>query len=127
LISKAPFKVWVSMVIVERNKPEVGRFKRQWGDNAIFGEFKNWGGMKHDKLERTGERVKCWSLFNAINVLWDGSVCLCCLDFDGQLILGDANKKSLVEIWHDSKWVRDKHRKLDFNFEPCRGCNQNIK
>lgn len=109
-----------------KNKHEVEMFKKQWGENAIFGEFKNWGGVMHDKIEKTGERVPCVSLLNSLTILWDGRVVPCCLDYDGKLILGDANKQSLGEIWHQTAWLRDKHRKLDFSMEPCKNCNQNI-
>lgn len=126
LIKKAKFPVFVSMVEVEANIHEKEMFKKMWGKNAIFGEFKNWGGARHDKLEKTGKRIPCWTLLNTMNILWDGRVVLCCLDYDGKLILGDVNKQTLTEIWHQSHWLREKHRKLDFSMIPCRECNQNI-
>jgi len=126
LIKKAPFQVYVSMVEIEANTHEKEEFKKKWGKNAIFGEFKNWGGMKHDKLERTGKRVPCLSLLRAITILWDGRVVPCCLDYDGKLILGDANKQTLSEILISTRWLRKRHKKLDFDFDPCRLCNQNI-
>ena len=126
LIAKAPFKIFVSMVITSDNQHEAKEFKRMWGKNHIFGEFKNWGGARHDTIEKTGKRIPCYAALNTINILWDGRVCACCLDYDGKLILGDANKESIVQIWHNAKWFRDKHRNLDFNIIPCKNCNQNI-
>jgi len=126
LIKKAPFRIYVSMVITSDNQHEVELFREKWGKNVIFGEFKNWGGARHDKLEKTGIRKPCQSLLNSITILWDGRVVPCCLDFDGKLILGDANKQTLIEIWHQSHWLRQKHRKLIFDYLPCRFCNQNI-
>lgn len=126
LIKKAPFRVFVSMVIVDENQHEVEEFTRQWGERAIFGEFKNWGGARHDKLEKTGTRVPCWALLNTMSILWDGRVVPCCLDYDGKLILGDVNVRTLTEIWHDSQWLRNRHRRLDFTVPLCRDCNQNI-
>lgn len=126
LLSKRKKGVYVSMVITSDNQHEVEDFKKKWGENAIFGEFKNWGGARHDKLEKTGRRVPCYAALKTMSILWDGRVCGCCLDYDGKLILGNANKQTLQEIWHSSKWFRDKHKKLDFNTEPCRECNQNI-
>lgn len=126
LIKKAPFRVYVSMVITSDNQHEVEAFKEKWGKNVIFGEFKNWGGDRHDKLERNGERIPCVSLMNSITILWDGRVATCCLDYNGKLILGDANKQTLKEIWQGTKWLREKHKKLNFNYLPCSNCNQNI-
>lgn len=126
LIKKAPFRVYVSMVVTNDNQHEVEMFKKKWGENVIFGEFKNWGGARHDKLEKTGKRKPCPSLLNSISILWDGRVVPCCLDFDGKLILGDANKQTLTDIWHQTSWLREQHRKLSFDYLPCRECNQNI-
>jgi len=126
LIKKAPFPVYVSMVITSENQHEVDDFKKKWGKQAIFGEFKNWGGCRHDPLEKTGTRKPCLSLMRAITILWDGRVATCCMDYDGRLILGDANKQTLSEIKIASKWLRKKHSRLDFNYIPCKNCNQNI-
>lgn len=127
LIYKAPFKVYASMVVVEANQHEVEDFKKIWGKHAIFGDFKNWAGARHDKLEKTStKRVPCVSLMNSLTILWDGRVVPCCLDFDGKFILGDVNRQTLKEIWNNSAWLREKHRKLDFSMIPCIDCNQNI-
>ena len=127
LIKKASFPVYVSMVEVEANTHERAEFKKKWGKRAMFGEFKNWGGARHDKLEKTGERVPCMSLMRAITILWDGRVVPCCLDYDGKQILGDLNTQSLDEVWKKSLWMRERHKKLDFDMDPCQNCNQNIK
>lgn len=126
LIKKAGHRVYVSMVIVDENKHEVEAFKKMWGKHAIFGEFKNWGGKIHNKIEKTGKRGPCYSLLGAITILWDGRVVPCCLDYDGQQILGDVNKQTLQEVWHKSQWMRKCHREMDFNMPPCLNCNQNI-
>jgi len=125
LIKKAPFPVYVSMVEVEKNQHEVKAFKKKWGKHVTHGEFKNWGGDKHDKLEKTGVRKPCWALLRVITILWDGRVVPCCMDYNGKLILGNANKQTLTEIWHKSKWLRDKHKALDFSMIPCKNCNHN--
>lgn len=126
LIKQARCKVYASMVVVDENRHEVEAFKETWGQYAIFGEFKNWGGARHDPIEKTGARYPCWALLNTMSVLWDGRVVPCCLDYDGKQILGDANRQTLTEIWHQSHWMRKRHRRLDFSMEPCRECNHNI-
>lgn len=126
LIKKAPFRVYVSMVITSDNQHEVEAFKEKWGKNVIFGEFKNWGGARHDKLEKTGVRKPCPSLLRAITILWDGRAVICCLDYDGKQIIGDANKQTLSELLIEYKKLHKKHYALNFDYEPCRFCNQNI-
>lgn len=126
LFKKGRGQLWASMVVTSDNEHEVNLFKEQWGKRAIFGEFKNWGGARHDSLEKTGKRVPCVSLLNSLTILWDGRVVPCCLDYDGKLILGDVNKETLTQIWHKSRWIRKAHRNLNFSMIPCRDCNQNI-
>jgi len=127
LIKKAKIRqIFASMVVVDENQHEVELFKETWRKHAIFGEFKNWGGARHCSIEKTGERFPCWALLNTMSILWDGRVVPCCLDYDGKLILGDANNQSLTEIWHNSQWIRKKHKRLDFDMVPCKECNHNI-
>lgn len=127
LIEKAPFPVYVSMVEVEKNQHEVEDFKKKWGKLTTHGEFKNWGGARHDKLERTGPRRPCLALLRTITILWDGRVVPCCMDYDGKLILGDANKQTLSELLIASKWLRKRHWKGDFSMIPCKNCNHNLQ
>ena len=128
LIKKAKIRqIFASMVVVDENQHEVELFEKIWGKNTIFGEFKNWGGARHCSIEKTGERVPCWALLNTMSILWDGRVVPCCLDYDGEIILGDANKQTLTEIWHQSQWMRKRHKRLDFDIVPCKECNLNIR
>jgi len=126
LIKLAPFPVYVSMVEVEKNQHELEAFKKKWGNRVTHGEFKNWGGARHDPLERTGVRKPCISLMHSITILWDGRAVTCCLDYDGKLVVGDANKQTLLELLIEYKKLWKKHHALDFNYEPCLKCNQNI-
>lgn len=126
LIKKAPFPVYVSMVVTSENQHEFEAFKKKWGKRVTHGEFKNWGGARHDPLERTGKRIPCISLMRSMTILWDGRAVICCLDYDGQLVVGDANKQTLSELLLEYKKLWKKHHKLDFDYPPCRECNQNI-
>lgn len=42
-------------------------------------------------------------------VLWNGDVSLCCLDFDGDMVVGNIREKSLKEIWmgEDAMRIRE--------------------
>lgn len=126
LVEKAKFPVYVSIVKVSGNIHEFEDFKKRWGKRVTHGEFKNWGGARHDALERTGIRIPCISLLRCMTILWDGRAVICCLDYNGDLVVGDANKQTLAELLVEYKKLWRKHYALDFNYKPCRGCNQNI-
>ena len=121
---KAPFMVRASFVTIEENAHEVEEFKKMFGRTEVVG-FTNWTGDMHDALERKGKRVPCWVLFHQMMVLWDGRVVPCCADYSGKQILGDANTQTLKEIWDSAEWMRDKHRKLEFDIPVCKDCNSN--
>jgi molybdenum cofactor biosynthesis enzyme MoaA len=125
LIARAPYKVWVSMVVCEDNEHEKQMFIDMWGENAKFAKFANYAGAKHDKIERLGRRKPCAHLLRPVTILWDGRAALCCMDYDGQVILGDFNKESLVEINKRYELLRERHNKLDFNMPLCIDCNKN--
>lgn len=127
LISKAPFRVRVTMAMVKENIYEKELFLKQWKNKGKLGEFLNWAGDRHDAFEKTGERVPCSQFLTKLSILWDGRVCLCCMDYDGRVILGDMKKESLAEIWNKAEILRKRHRALDFNMPLCRDCNVNTK
>ena len=121
---KAPFLVRASFVVVEENAQEVEQFKKMFKRTEICG-FANWTGDRQSSLARKGKRVPCWVIFHQMVVLWDGTVVPCCMDYDGKQVLGDANKQTLKEIWHNSFWMRDGHANNDFTTFVCRNCNYN--
>ena len=125
LISRAKFPVRVSMVVVEENIKEVAKFSEMWGRYSCFATFKNWTGDKYSTHRQQGTRQPCWSLRQSMSILWDGRVVACCMDYDGKLILGDVNKNTLREIWHESRWLREMHRQHDFSTPICATCNYN--
>lgn len=55
-----------------------------------------WPDSRHD--DYPGEEVFCYALRNQIGVLVDGSVVPCCLDHDGEVVLGNLFTQSLDEI-----------------------------
>ena len=126
LFKKAKFPVRASMILVDENKHELEQFKKMYRRHKICG-FGNWTGDKKNVLARKGEKEACFVLFHQMYILWDGRAVLCCMDYDGKQIVGDANKQTLKEIWESYEWVREKHRKGEWNDIPvCRYCNYNV-
>jgi radical SAM protein with 4Fe4S-binding SPASM domain len=121
----APFPVRTTFVITQDNVHEVELYKKTFDKTATTG-FSNWTGDKHDDLERKGERVPCWVVFRQMMILWDGRVVPCCSDYDGKQIMGDANKQTLKEIWESSSWLREKHKRCEFDTPICKECNYNV-
>ena len=41
---------------------------------------------------------QCHRLWTSVTVLWDGRVSLCCLDYEGEIEMGNVNNQTLQEI-----------------------------
>lgn len=118
---------------------ETQPFIAQWLDTwaEFFGDLSptamfNFAGLISDPLElKEDERhsKKYCGRLNHLAILWDGRVCLCCMDTEGQVILGDANNKRLIDIFNSdtARKYREYHKEERFAELPlCRDCNMNI-
>jgi len=88
----------------------------------ICGKY-NWAGqIPSDMPFRDGI---CMRAPQTICVLWDGRVSLCCLDMDGDVILGDLNTQSMGDIWEGEKAIYYRtHTKSSHAF--CKSCNMQL-
>ncbi len=69
----------------------------------------------------------CKELWFTMNVLWDGRVVACCYDLNGRLIIGDAKKNSLKEIWNSQEMMNLRKKLINREYKDirtCRNCNQ---
>ena len=55
--------------------------------------------MNKQAMKTYPSSVPCMGFFQSINILWDGRVCLCCYDPNGEIIVGNVWEQSLMEIW----------------------------
>ena len=76
--------------------------------------------------QAAGHSHRCFFPWNFMFVYQDGRVGLCCVDYDGETILGDLNSQSCREIWN-SQQVRGIrracHRRRWESLPLCRACN----
>ncbi len=64
---------------------------------------------------------------NTFTILWDGRVALCCLDYDGQVILGHVEEQKIKEIWQGDKLKRIRRWHIQGNLDNipiCRDCSK---
>lgn len=85
--------------LVGAGDPEV--FRQQWAgiaDECGVKQLHNWGAF----LVQLGQRPKkqvCPYPFYELAVKANGDVTVCCVDWNGQLVVGNVNLESLQEIW----------------------------
>jgi len=97
---------------------------------AFMNIFK-WPGseMKVDFIDRKRLiRIPCPSLWEGIRINWNGDLVLCCMDYEGRVVLGNIKDKSISDIWNSDriKSYRDSHRRFQFdNLTICNDCDIN--
>lgn len=67
---------------------------------------------------------RCHRLWSSVTVLWDGSVALCCLDYEGDYKLGDLKQITLKELVNNSVYTEIRQNHLDGKFlSKCASCD----
>ena len=96
-------------------------------DGFSFGKVHNWAGEEYTAPPQ-GVRKPCSRLWKTFTVLSNGDVALCCLDYDGQHLLGRLDGRTrIVDVWRDAPYrsIRQKHlRGRQDEITLCRGCTK---
>ena len=96
-------------------------------DDFSFGKLHNWGGQSDQKH---GIRKPCSRLWRTFTVLANGDVSLCCLDYDGQQLLGRVDDRhSIRDVWNGQLYreIRRHHRTARQNeISLCANCTKSF-
>lgn len=101
-------------------------YARKWGDGEQ--EFLKSDSVVNRYMAKT-RIYPCPLLWLHFNVFCDGSVPLCCMDFDLVHPLGQINTMNIKDMWYGNnlRSVRDQHRIGKFNENIlCRDCAYNM-
>ena len=129
---KRPYVVLTFLMLPE-NEYQMGEWIEKWepvADEVIVWKPHNWAGL-YDSSTRNfvGETVSCGRPINGSLCVWvNGDVTPCCFSWDKRMIIGDANKESLEQIYFGQrrKEIIEKHtngRLSDCDL-PCERCDQ---
>lgn len=72
------------------------------------------------------ERAPCQRLWSTFTTLFNGDVVPCCIDFKGEMPMGNVREENAKIIWHNDKYndLRRLHIERRFDEIPmCRDCN----
>lgn len=62
---------------------------------------------------RYGARfLPCFRLWESMSILWDGTVVPCCVDFLGELPLGDSRTQPLLKIWNGAAMLAHRRKMI---------------
>lgn len=124
----------VKLLFVEQkfNEAELEEFRSFWVDKVdkIYVSLDD----RRNEIPGIFEREKksftsfpCSRLWSEIIVMSNGKVPLCCVDYDGKIILGDFRIQSLKEIWDSDSFKRIRQLHLDFKADKIPFCKKCLK
>ena len=125
-------QIRVCMVRMEETESEMKQFVKKWRpivDSITIHDMNTGYGTLKDRRVRKSplkRKVPCRELWLKLQVLWDGSVTVCCIDYDGRLRIGNVEKDSLRDLWFSPRMneMREIHRLREFAKIPiCNKCD----
>jgi radical SAM protein with 4Fe4S-binding SPASM domain len=125
-------KIIISSDITEDHIEDVEKLRARFARRADLLEiwrphnWVNWAGYRSGKLFKT----TCGRPFNGpLQIQVDGTINMCCFDYNGDLLLGDFNTQSLEEIFSSEMYQKiveahsDKEKMKQSNLI-CKQCDQ---
>jgi len=97
------------------------KYKKQWkhADKVDCKEPHTFGTGK----SKWNYKGTCFKFWQGLHIYWDGRVTVCCFDYDGKAIIGDANKQTLEEIWNSDKMKEMRRMECPL----CIRCTERVK
>lgn len=98
--------------------------KKTFGQDyaVVNAGISNWAGTMNETTQAEPGTDEVCGRTHHLCVFSDGRLPLCCLDYNGQVILGDANTTPLLEIYN-SDLMRKYQKTKKSDIAPCNVCN----
>ena len=101
------------------------------GSNLLIDDIKY---TRYERLEDGGWQIRsklpdrCWRMWSACVITWDGMIVPCCFDKDADHRLGNLNDDTFKQIWKSKayKQFRDKVFINRKQIEICRNCSEGL-
>ncbi len=122
-------KVGLVFVDMDENSSEKNDFKKRWEgrvDSINITTYHNWAGSLEGEGDEQLRGLPCMRIWLTFTVLWNGEVSLCCMDYDGSVILGNVRENSIYDIFNGEKLkkIREVHLSGEFDKIPlCDRCD----
>lgn len=101
-------------------------------------QYEAWIPEKESRYERAADGSirlrgkvpnRCWRLWRAAEVTWDGQLLPCCFDKNAEYAFGSLDKGTFAEVWHNGR--ADAFRRTVFqareSVDICRNCSEGIR
>jgi len=125
--------VYVCMVLQKDNYEEVVAFRNMWRGVADIVNISPVNTVREDTTYQANLEIRynrqvypCHNIWKELTVLSNGKVALCCMDYDGKVVVGDLTRQSIMEVWDSEEFTAI--RKLHLagrtdSIAMCRNCD----
>ncbi|MGH9319889.1 MAG: SPASM domain-containing protein, partial [Vicinamibacteria bacterium] len=103
---------------------DTGRYQILEGVDILWKELHTWGNVIQGSEAKGAVDGYCPAPNEQFVILWDGTVTVCCTDYEGTLAMGNVHRQSIEEIWTGPKWRHMRKKMWDDVLESktCRVC-----
>jgi hypothetical protein len=122
-----PVEIHVSLIPTEHHSAdEIREFREYWTPlvkNVIIPPLIGWGG--HFRVTEHKKQYPCRYIWQVLQVDWDGTVAMCCEDFETRFPLGNLVTSSPGEVYNSSMFQEQRRRQVSGDFSVpsiCEGC-----
>ena len=122
----------ICMVRMEETILEMKEFIKRWqtlvDGITIHDVNTGFGTLTDRRVEKRPlkRKVPCRELWLKLQILWNGDITVCCIDYDGKLKIGNMQNDSLNDLWFGTQInrMREIHGAREFDKIPiCNKCD----
>ncbi len=125
-------KIRISMTLVSNNDGDEKKFLREWRgkvDSVSVNKVHTYASSVEDmsgknKINFNKKAYPCKYLWDTIVFGVDGSMFLCCLDFEGRYNFGNIGNSGILEIFYSDKFEKIRQRHLAGKIEDMEICSR---
>jgi len=114
-------KAKIQFYVIPENQHEKKQFEQFWRERAdtvsIGSASTKFREYKHSTGKLSPRTTFCWDFWNRMTIFWNGDVSMCCIDVDGDYIVGNLKKQTIKEIWNGGQmsFLKMLHREKKFD------------
>jgi pyruvate-formate lyase-activating enzyme len=113
-----PIRISVSLVPTEHHgEDEIRRFREYWtgrADEVVVPPRIGWGG--HFAQQEKKKQYSCRYIWQVLQVDWDGTVAMCCEDYETKFPLGSLVTQEPGEVYNSDMFQEQRRRQVEGDF-----------
>ena len=121
--AKSKVKIDINMVVDKETEKLVPEFCKEWKGKVDRIQIQP---IISFKKRNKANRKRCKEFWRGnVVILWDGTVTVCCVDYEGNFSLGNAKDKKMIKIWNGKKMQQLRKQQNKGKWHPiCQTCTE---